>query len=175
MFDKVFVSISPLKKFCFIRYRILGWQFSSFSTLNMLFYCEVSYWSKRCSLIHAFVSSCCQEFSFVCGYQQFGKNISRCWFICIFPSWDLLSYLDLYIKTAIRFQKVLATIFSYIFLPLSLPLVLLNSVLMVWYYYTCLLGLQLSFLFRLSIFICLPSSSWILSMAMPNLLLSLYN
>ena len=97
--ENVFISSSFLKN-SFIEYRILYWQFFSFSTLNMFSHChlhcfwwEVIYYSYWGSLVSGFsclmllskVSLCLWVLAFLLWYV--------CWFLLVYPNWGSLRFL----------------------------------------------------------------------------------
>lgn len=83
--------ISPLfLKTSFVVFRIF---FLSFNTLKMSFYClQTVLFLIRSQQLYCF--SIQKDFLFPFGFQQYQNDMS-CIFLCVYPSWDLLSSLNL--------------------------------------------------------------------------------
>lgn len=59
------------------------------------------------------------RFLFVFSFWQFDYDILKCSFLCIYPAWDFLSFLDLF-DIFQQIWKVLSYFINYLFCPLSL-------------------------------------------------------
>lgn len=109
-------------------YRILDWQVFTFSTLKMLFHCFLAWFDEKSvsllvfiflyvisfflSFFHNFLFYHCFPAIWLCGLV---------WF-CVYPTWDLLSFLVLRVYSFHQLWKIFSHWFSNIFSALLSPM-----------------------------------------------------
>lgn len=133
-------------------YRILGWQFFPFRTVNLLFLCllALTVSEKKSATICSFVPHCLLDFSIIfCLSQHFNYNVVGWIFFVMIPIWVLLLFWN------VTQCFSLICIFSHCFFKYCFPLILaLLLGFHLWLYETiwyCYMSLMLcSFFFNLS-------------------------